>query len=321
MPYVLGTDEAGYGPNLGPLVIAASLWHVPDDYLYGNLYELFRPIIVSERAADMSLAVVVADSKKLYSTGRGLGELERGVLAFANTLTRPLSNDAELWQQLAGAESIAQLTQVPWHAHSVSLPHVFDAAEVEQLSTAIAQKFAATGAKLAGLAATVLFPCEFNRLVNQCGNKAEVLSQATLQLVDRLLPAADEPVLVDCDKHGGRGKYAPLLMQQFRSSLVEVLHESRPLSAYRLRGGPANAQLEFRFSMGAEQFMPPALASMTAKYLRELSMLAFNRFWQSHLPGLKPTAGYPQDARRYKVEIAEVQRQLGIHDDLLWRIK
>ena len=36
MPFLLGTDEAGYGPNLGPLVISASVWEVPDggDDLY-----------------------------------------------------------------------------------------------------------------------------------------------------------------------------------------------------------------------------------------------------------------------------------------------
>src|SRR5437773_7720743 len=30
MVFVLGTDEAGYGPNLGPLCIAASAWEQPD---------------------------------------------------------------------------------------------------------------------------------------------------------------------------------------------------------------------------------------------------------------------------------------------------
>ena len=30
MPYIAGTDEAGYGPNLGPLTITAALWHVAD---------------------------------------------------------------------------------------------------------------------------------------------------------------------------------------------------------------------------------------------------------------------------------------------------
>ena len=28
MTLVIGTDEAGYGPNLGPLVVAATLWDV-----------------------------------------------------------------------------------------------------------------------------------------------------------------------------------------------------------------------------------------------------------------------------------------------------
>ena len=30
MQYLLGTDEAGYGPNLGPLVVTATVWEVPD---------------------------------------------------------------------------------------------------------------------------------------------------------------------------------------------------------------------------------------------------------------------------------------------------
>ena len=58
---------------------------------------------------------------------------------------------------------------------------------------------------------------------------------------------------------------------------------------------------------------------MTAKYLRELSMRAFNAYWASHVPNLKPTAGYPVDARRFKREIAVAQKSLEIDDCLLWR--
>ncbi len=30
MAYLIGTDEAGYAPNLGPLIISCTVWHVAD---------------------------------------------------------------------------------------------------------------------------------------------------------------------------------------------------------------------------------------------------------------------------------------------------
>jgi hypothetical protein len=71
--------------------------------------------------------------------------------------------------------------------------------------------------------------------------------------------------------------------------------------------------------MNGETFLPTALASMTAKYLRELSMRAFNEFWCAHIPDLKPTAGYYGDSRRFKRAIESKQRELGIDDHLIWR--
>jgi hypothetical protein len=50
-------------------------------------------------------------------------------------------------------------------------------------------------------------------------------------------------------------------------------------------------------------------------------MRAVNHFWQSRVENLKPTAGYPQDAKRFRVDIAEVQAKLKIPDRLLWRLK
>ena len=58
---------------------------------------------------------------------------------------------------------------------------------------------------------------------------------------------------------------------------------------------------------------------MASKYLRELAMLAFNDFWGQRVPGLKSTAGYPEDARRFKAEIAACQTRLQIPDRSLWR--
>ena len=58
---------------------------------------------------------------------------------------------------------------------------------------------------------------------------------------------------------------------------------------------------------------------MVAMYMRDLAMRAFNDFWRARLPDLRPTAGYPTDAKRFRKEIGTLQQQLGITDNLLWR--
>jgi hypothetical protein len=50
-------------------------------------------------------------------------------------------------------------------------------------------------------------------------------------------------------------------------------------------------------------------------------MRPFNEFWRRHVPELKPTAGYPLDARRFKAEISAAQSSLGIADHMLWRVR
>jgi hypothetical protein len=50
-------------------------------------------------------------------------------------------------------------------------------------------------------------------------------------------------------------------------------------------------------------------------------MKAFNEFWQQRVSDLKPTAGYPLDARRFKQEIAVAQAALAIPDDTFWRTR
>jgi hypothetical protein len=96
-----------------------------------------------------------------------------------------------------------------------------------------------------------------------------------------------------------------------------VYRESLAESIYRW--GVEAERVEIQFRAGGESFLPAALASMVSKYLRELAMRAFNDFWCCRVPELKPTAGYPIDARRFKQAIAATQGELGIDDDILWR--
>jgi hypothetical protein len=58
---------------------------------------------------------------------------------------------------------------------------------------------------------------------------------------------------------------------------------------------------------------------MVCKYLREVLMGEFNRFWRDRIPDLAPTAGYPGDARRFFEAIAPELKRLGIAKERVWR--
>ena len=89
MAYLIGTDEAGYGPFLGPLIIATSVWQVPD--LEIDLAERFQQSDTGGDTAASELPVVIDDSKRVYKRRQGLGSLEHTVLPALATITRPLT--------------------------------------------------------------------------------------------------------------------------------------------------------------------------------------------------------------------------------------
>lgn len=319
MSYLIGTDEAGYGPNLGPLVITATVWHAPDEVANGELYDWLDEVVcrTPSRRSDPS-SVPVADSKALYRPGGGLDALEYGVHSTLAATGIEVANWREAWQAFA-PDSRPWLAAIPWYGtFDRELPVDADPERVEGLSERFQRRLGEIGVRLVTIRSVAVFPERFNDLVDQTGSKGAVLSGLTIDLVKQLLaPLCDEAILVQCDKHGGRNKYGPLLQHAFPDYLVEIRGEGRAQSIYRW--GPPNRRVETRFVAKGESFLPSALASMVSKYLRELAMMAFNQFWKERVPGLKPTAGYPVDARRFRADIATCQTQLQIADRVLWR--
>jgi hypothetical protein len=323
MAYLIGTDEAGYGPNLGPLVISATVWEVPDgvesDGLYGLLGACVRAT-PGPAAGNGRAAVAIGDSKRLYQSGGGLRHLEQGLLAAIALLNRRPHTWREAWDAL-DADSAGPRRAIPWYAdYDASIPLDALPAETESLAAVLADGLAAAGVRLTAIRSRAVFPQEFNRLVEHHGSKGAALSHTTLALVAALAgPIGEGRISIECDKHGGRNRYLHLLAEHFPESLIEVRGESRERSVYRF--GPDHRRVEIRFQTKAESHLPAALASMASKYLRELAMRALNEFWCRHVPGLRPTAGYPQDAKRFKSDIAGTQARLGIADAVLWRTR
>jgi hypothetical protein len=50
-------------------------------------------------------------------------------------------------------------------------------------------------------------------------------------------------------------------------------------------------------------------------------MRQFNTWWQQQLPGLRPTQGYPVDAKRFLADIQHLLQPLQISESLLWRTR
>ena len=322
MAYLVGTDEAGYGPNLGPLVISASVWQVPDGVRSEDLYERLAAVITATpgHARRNATQVAITDSKVLYASGKGLRLLERGLWAAWRLLGWTPTTCADVWNLLAGQSADQRRTALCDGCDGSPAPWDVSPGELDRLQSAIGQPVAAAGIRLVALRSRAVFPSEFNETVQRCGSKGAALSRWTLDLVARAMqPLRPDRISVLCDKHGGRDRYLPLLVEQFPDEFVEANCEGRQRSVYRF--GPAESRVEICFQAKAESHMPTALASMASKYLRELAMRALCAFWSARVPGLQPTAGYPQDARRFKDQIAATQRELGIEDRVLWRVK
>jgi hypothetical protein len=226
----------------------------------------------------------------------------------------------EVWHALA-PDSVEQMLKAPWYSeYDARVPVDADPAELDTLVQAVTEGMAAADIWLVEMVSRAIFPEEFNELLKHHGSKGTALSELALDLVSRVLePLEEGPISVICDKHGGRHRYAPLLAEHFPDRLIEVRGENPQQSVYRF--GPTQRRVEVRFCTQGESYLPSALASMASKYLRELAMQAFNDYWCDRVPDLQPTAGYPEDAKRFKAAIAAVQHELGIDDRILWRFK
>jgi hypothetical protein len=323
MVYLIGTDEAGYGPNLGPLVISASVWQAPDDVRGEDLFGRLGHVIAGSNKEAEKLAppcMVVADSKILYNSGGDLRHLERGLWGAWTLLGLHPRTWLEAWCALA-ARAADEFCITPWfNEYDAPVPVDVMAGDWPAHAARLRDALLTVGVQLIDLSSRAVFPREFNELLEVYGSKGALLSHLTLDLITRMISPLDtQPISIICDKHGGRNRYGSLLSEHFPDDLIEVHGEGRQQSVYRF--GLNGRRIEFCFRTNAESCLPAALASMASKYLRELAMQPFNEFWCSRVPGLAPTAGYPQDARRFKTAIAAVQRELGIEDKVIWRVK
>lgn len=281
---------------LGPLCVSLAAFHI-DPWQPGSpapdLWSLLAPAVAREpRRAN---AIAVADSKKLKLSNSGttdpLIHLERGVLAHLAAWFDLPEADSGLFEALG-----TRLGDGAWYAGSaVPLPRASSAGALRIDANALRRAGRDAGVRLVGLWCIALPEGPFNTLIERHGTKAATTTFALRKLIERALQhaAEAEAVRIVCDRQGGRQRYAGVLGGL--DGEPTVLEESPRVSRYGLG---EKTVISFQ-PEGETAHYPIALASMTAKLVRELAMARFNRYWSARVPGLKPTAGYVQDARRW----------------------
>ncbi|MFK7765714.1 MAG: hypothetical protein AB8B55_00630 [Mariniblastus sp.] len=317
MPFLIGTDEAGYGPNLGPLTVTGTLWGCPNEG--EDLYQSLASIFTNQGKRDSAKKLFIADSKKVYSSSGSIAALETSVLSLVRAVTGNIPSD---WQELVNMicpdQVIEHLPNQIWlKGQQLSLPIKADVDRIQDLSDQFLAAAETASCSLIELQCVAVFPPEFNTKIEQFGNKATLLSTETLKIVRSLMDLADDDLEIGCDKHGGRSKYAGLIQSLLTKEFVSIGEETSDISDYCFREN--NRDVAIRFQAKGESFLPTALASMVSKYVREIFMILWNDFWKTYVPTIKPTKGYPLDAKRFKAEIELFQFDMGIDDHSIWR--
>ncbi len=308
---LVATDEAGYGPKLGPLVIVGTAWQVPEypnDQVtdqpvnHPTLVDLFAPL--RRPAVCGNLEVIVDDSKTIFKQSKGIDSLHAVVSAAAHWCG-VRDNNFFNWFSIIARQDLASVQQMLWSRLETDRK-LLDRSDTEWMRS----QWSSTGVRLCEIRTRIITAKEFNACCRLGANKADLLSQSTLDVVRQLIDTSDSDrsrVTVFCDRHGGRRYYAGVLQHVFPDAQLQVVAETKQQSRYRLNAGTRT--IEIAFTVKGDSFTPVALSSMIAKYLRERMMESLNAYFAQLHTGntpLKPTAGYPVDADRFLQDIQPI---------------
>ncbi len=296
-----GIDEAGFGPILGPLVVSSSVFRLPENLVWADLWGILHKSI-SEKRTGLVGRLMIADSKKAFSRSIGVRHLRRTVLAVLRHLGSDPRHAGELLSALC-PDCLEHLAEYPWYKQVDGYQLGGEDADVAIAASMLRADLAGQHIELVGLKSRCLEVAYYNRLVAEVKNKAKVLFTAVAELMQSAIEEfAGEDLEIVIDRQGGRCHYRRELQLMFSSMGLRVIHEDQNRSSYEMISG--NSRVRVHFVVGADsRYLPVALASMACKYLREVLVDNINRYFTGFNAELKPTAGYWKDGLRFIEDI------------------
>lgn len=296
---VVGVDENGLGPLLGPLVTTAVGVSLP------------RYVPAAQVAAGRALGI--DDSKATAGFGQ-MAIAEGLALAVVERRTGALPTDVDaLLEGLLLERPAALRGACPENARAQCW-------EAPLTLPCFGGDVAAGRAMLAGLAArgielvharsAVACTGSLNRRLHAGQSRVEVDLELMELLVLDARSALAEELRAICGMVGGIRNYTARL-RHFPAGGVSAVRAKGGTIAYDVAGVG-----HVRFEIDADaRHLPVALASMVGKYVRELWMARQNAFYRRHDPALEEVSGYHDPVtRRFVAASAALRARLGVDD-------
>ena len=302
---LVGVDENGLGPRLGPLIATSVCVEV-------DVYERARLQRVAAR-------VGIGDSKQTSAFGQ-MRVAEGLALAIMESLhgRAPSSVDELLSQlELDGPEllrkSCPSRSRAQCWSFDVQLP-AFDGVVAEgRVQLARLRKH---GVSVRSARSVVTCAGRMNEHLRRLGSRTVV----DLLMFERLVLAAAESegaaeLEIVLGMVGGIRDYERYFSLLPPERVSEPLRTKQAVS-YRVAGV---GSLSFEIDADARH-LPVALASMVGKYVRELAMERQNRFYAHHQPDLPQPSGYYDPVTlRFIEQSRRLRTRLGIASDCFER--
>ncbi|MEO0202808.1 MAG: hypothetical protein ABIL37_03685 [candidate division WOR-3 bacterium] len=260
---VIGIDENGLGPIIGPLIISAIKLKIKE------------PIFFHSKLENLNSNVKIDDSKAIFKRNEKWTYSKGEIITLSILRVKSFRELIENYVNL-----IITDFEKKFYIKDYKLPiwakYVSENNFREEIGFLNYRAFA-------------IFPNEFNKMLEKT-HKFQMDIKFFLDLAYDL--SSSENTLLLCGKVGG---YTYYLKVFFMLGILkyEILKESRGHSAYRINYKDKNFEIHF-FLDGDRIYYPISLASIIGKYLREVFMKALNENF--NLSGEIPySSGYKHD--------------------------